>query len=190
MHKKTMILNSDYSLLNLCTWHKAISLVYIKEVAFELDFYADVKIRSGRKSFPVPAVIVLKKYVKHDHLRKKKFSRATVLKRDKYTCQYCGVQKPGSELTLDHLVPRSKFKNGENPTYYENVVCSCKPCNIKKADKNCSEANMFPRNKPYTPSYYDIVLSDVSYIPQEWIPYIPTKNRGQSWQENVQPPRQ
>jgi 5-methylcytosine-specific restriction endonuclease McrA len=173
MSYKTLILNSDYTILHVCSWEKAISLLYIKRVAVEVDFYKDTKVKSGKRSYPIPAVIALKKYVKHNFIRKKKFSRATVLKRDGYTCMYCGVKKSGGELTLDHIIPKSKFRNGENPTFYENVTTSCKPCNAKKADKSCAEAKMFPIQKPYTPKYYDIILADVRKIPNEWTPYLP-----------------
>ncbi len=173
---KVLILNSDYTILHVCTWEKAISLLYVKQVASEVDFYKDTKIRSGRRHYPIPAVIVLKKYVKHDYRRKKKFSRATVYKRDNFVCMYCGVKKNGADLTLDHVVPKCKFNNGDNPTYYENVVTSCKPCNAKKADKSCDKANMFPIHKPYAPKYFDIILSDVKNIPDEWLPYLPKRD--------------
>lgn len=173
MCKKTLILNADYTILHVCSWYKAISLLYIKEVAVEVDFYAGEKLRSGKRSYMVPAVIALKKYVKHDWKRKKKFSRATVYKRDNFSCVYCGVQKQSSELTLDHVIPKSKFKKGENATFYENVVTSCKPCNVKKADKSCDEANMWPNKKPYTPMYYDIILGDIKNLPSEWLTYLP-----------------
>lgn len=172
---KVLILNQDYTILHVCSWEKAISLVHIKQVATEVDFYKDYKIKTGRRSYNIPAVVALKKYVKHNFVRKKKFSRATVYKRDSYHCQYCGVKKMGSELTLDHIVPKSKFQDGENPTYYENVVTACKPCNAKKADKSCADANMFPMQKPYTPKYYDIILADVKNIPNEWKPYLPRR---------------
>jgi len=48
---------------------------------------------------------------------------------------------PGN-ATRDHVHPLSK--NGKNTLV--NVVCSCRNCNLNKADKTCQEANMFPRN--------------------------------------------
>jgi 5-methylcytosine-specific restriction endonuclease McrA len=173
---KTLILNADYTILQVCGIEKAISLLYVKEKATQVDFYQDTKIRGGKFSCPFPAVIALKKYVKHDWRRKKKFSRATVYKRDNYKCMYCLVSKPTSELTLDHVIPKKNFKSGENPTYYENVVTACKPCNARKADKSCDDARMWPAHKPYTPMYYDIILGEIKNVPKEWMPYMP--NRG------------
>lgn len=174
---KALILNADYTIINIAPIEKALALVHIKNVATELDFYKNRQLRSGRKTYTIPAVILLKKYVKHDFNRKKKFSRSTVLKRDKYTCQYCGLRKTASELTIDHLHPKCKFKSGDNPTYYENVVTACGPCNRRKADKTCAESNMYPLVKPVHPSYYEIILSDVGQIPIEWEPYLPKRLR-------------
>ena len=36
------------------------------------------------------------------------FSRRNVFKRDRFTCQYCGKQPGGDELTIDHVVPRAQ----------------------------------------------------------------------------------
>ena len=175
--QKTLVLNSDYTIIHVCDWKNAIPLVYIKEVAVEVDFYKNTKIRSGKRTYAIPAVIALKKYVKHNRAIGKKFSRATVLKRDGYMCMYCGVKKNGSELTLDHIIPRCKFNTKEEANFYENVVAACKPCNAKKADKSSVEAKMFPIQKPYSPKYYDIILSGVKNIPDEWKIYLP-KRRG------------
>ena len=170
---RTLILNSDFTILHVTSWDKAFCLV-LKGVAFNVDFYADRKVKDGRgRAYPVPAVIAIKKYVKHDYKRKKKFSRATVYKRDSYRCSYCLQSKPASELTLDHVIPKKNFKFGENPTYYENVVTACKPCNARKADKSCEEARMWPDKNPYTPMYYDIILGEIKNIPVEWAQYLP-----------------
>lgn len=171
--QKTLLLNADYTILHVCTWQKAIVLLYVKEVATEVDFYIDTKIKASKRSYPIPAVIALKKYVKHDWKRKKKFSRATVYKRDNFSCVYCGTRKPNSELTLDHIIPKKNFEKADNPTYYENVVTACKPCNAKKADKSCDDAKMWPAKKPYTPMYYDIILGEIKNVPVEWLPYMP-----------------
>ena len=76
----------------------------------------------------VPRVIVLMLF---DRLPKKevKFTRHNVFERDNNTCQYCGKVFDRSDLNLDHVHPRDKG----GLTTWENVVCSCIPCNTRKA---------------------------------------------------------
>ena len=59
------------------------------------------------------------------------FSRRNIYKRDRYTCQYCGVQPGSEELTIDHVLPRSR---GGTSTW-ENCVLACLECNKRKADR-------------------------------------------------------
>ncbi len=58
--------------------------------------------------------------------------------RDRYTCQYCHKSLPSGELTLDHVVPRSRA--GE--TTWENLVACCHPCNNRKGSRTPEEAGM------------------------------------------------
>jgi hypothetical protein len=53
-----------------------------------------------------------------------------VLRRDDYTCQYCGQRFEAGELTIDHLIPMAGVGLDE-PT---NYVTSCEPCNQRKRD--------------------------------------------------------
>lgn len=76
------------------------------------------------------------------------FSRSGILRRDSYTCAYCG--KYGN--TVDHVLP--KWQN--NPLSWNNGVCACQPCNNKKGGRSPKEAGMVMLYaKPYTPSFKD-----------------------------------
>jgi 5-methylcytosine-specific restriction endonuclease McrA len=65
-------------------------------------------------------------------------NRRNVLARDEHTCQYCGRRYPTHQLSLDHIMPRSR--GGE--TTWENVVCACLSCNIQKGGRTPHEARM------------------------------------------------
>jgi len=54
-----------------------------------------------------------------------------VLKRDKFTCQYCGRSAPEVELHIDHRLPVSR--GGTNDP--ENLCVACKACNLSKRAK-------------------------------------------------------
>ncbi len=66
------------------------------------------------------------------------FSRRNLFKRDHWTCQYCGLQPGGDELTIDHMVPRSQ---GGTSTW-ENCVLACVTCNKRKADRTPQQAGL------------------------------------------------
>ncbi|MEU8275697.1 HNH endonuclease signature motif containing protein [Microbispora bryophytorum] len=68
--------------------------------------------------------------------RTKRQLRAAVLRRDGWRCFYCWHRFRGlSEVTLDHLVPRSQG----GPWTAANLVVACAPCNEAKADRPPAE---------------------------------------------------
>jgi 5-methylcytosine-specific restriction endonuclease McrA len=103
-------------------------------------------IRSVNFEIQVPRVIRLLFY---DRLPKQtiRFNRRNIFARDTNRCQYCGKKFPTSELSLDHVIPRSR--GGE--TNWENVVCSCVKCNVRKGGRTPQEANMHLIKQPVKP---------------------------------------
>ena len=76
-----------------------------------------------------------------------KFNRRNLFARDGNRCQYCGKTFPTQELSLDHVMPRSR--NG--PTTWENIVCCCVACNVRKGGRTPDEANMKLVRQPVKP---------------------------------------
>jgi len=76
-----------------------------------------------------------------------RFNRRNVFARDGNQCQYCGRHFPTSELSLDHVVPRSR--GGE--TCWENIVCACVSCNVKKGGRTPQEAHLKLVRPPVKP---------------------------------------
>jgi 5-methylcytosine-specific restriction endonuclease McrA len=103
-------------------------------------------IRAVNFEIQVPRVIRLLCY---DRLPKQtiRFNRRNIFARDSNRCQYCGRRFPTSELSLDHVVPRSR--GGD--TSWENVVCSCVKCNVKKGGRTPHEAHMALIKQPVKP---------------------------------------
>lgn len=103
-------------------------------------------VRTVRLAIAVPKVIRLLGY---DRLPRQevKLNRRNIFARDQNACQYCGQRSPTSELTLDHLVPRSQ---GGNSTW-ENLVCACVNCNAKKGGRTPQQAHMTLVRKPHKP---------------------------------------
>jgi 5-methylcytosine-specific restriction endonuclease McrA len=103
-------------------------------------------IRSVNFEIQVPRVVRLLYY---DRLPKQtiRFNRRNIFARDSNRCQYCGKKFPTSELSLDHVVPRSR--GGD--TSWENVVCSCVKCNVRKGGRTPQEASMHLIKQPVKP---------------------------------------
>lgn len=103
-------------------------------------------IRSVNFEIQVPRVVRLLTY---DRMPKQtiRFNRRNIFARDGNRCQYCGKKFPMSELSLDHVHPRSQ--GGE--TTWENIACCCVKCNVKKGGRTPEEANMHLIKTPVKP---------------------------------------
>jgi 5-methylcytosine-specific restriction endonuclease McrA len=91
-----------------------------------------------------------------------------VLARDHYTCQYCQCQPGRGNLTIDHVLPRSR--GGE--TRWENLVTACAACNRRKGDRTPAEAKMPLRREPRRPRYLALTLLEEARAPEEWNKYM------------------
>jgi len=123
----------------------------------------ELLIRSPRLAILPPEVILLKTY-EGEGGRAVVFSRKNLFKRDRYTCQYCGIQPGPEELTVDHVVPRSR---GGTSTW-ENCVLACVECNKRKADRTPAQAGLKMRKTPRKPSWKALVQ-------------VPARDRRESW---------
>jgi 5-methylcytosine-specific restriction endonuclease McrA len=116
---------------------------------FRAKFFREVDddwVRTVSSEIQVPRVIRLLGY---DRLPKQtvKFNRRNIFARDNNQCQYCGKKFPTTELSLDHIVPRSQ--GGKSS--WENVVCACVRCNVRKGGRTPKEAHMTLTRKPEKP---------------------------------------
>ena len=96
------------------------------------------------------------------------FSRLNLYRRDKNTCQYCGVRPGTRELTIDHVMPRSR--GGE--LSWENCVLACVSCNKRKADKTPEEASMPLKKKPTKPRWSQIRKLPLQPIWSSWEKFV------------------
>jgi 5-methylcytosine-specific restriction endonuclease McrA len=98
-----------------------------------------------------------------------RFSRLNIYARDHDTCQYCGRELHRSELNLDHVVPRAQG----GKTTWENVVCSCIACNLRKGGRTPDQAGLKLLKKPVRPRWTPLtrgVAKRVTY--REWLPFL------------------
>lgn len=133
-------------------------------------------IRSVRKSVRIPEVIVLTRY-RGAQLRTPSFSRRNLMRRDRHQCQYCGI-KPGThELSIDHVMPRSR---GGRSTW-ENCVLACRRCNRKKRNRTPHQAGMLLLHEPRAPRWSPFVEVPRTHLRPSWERFVDAK----VWQNAV-----
>lgn len=171
----TLVLNADYQPLS--TW--PLSLIRAQDAI--TDFYKarvqvvetwkdafgkDRVFRSPSMVIPAPKVVVLNDYVcVHNE---PKFSRRSILLRDRYRCQYCGKQFPSEELTFDHLIPRSQG----GKTVWDNILMACSSCNEKKADRMPQfsapkGSGLRPLKEPKRPTNAELLKAGLEFLPNQ-----------------------
>jgi len=174
LDRPVLVLNRLWQAVNTCSARRAFTLLYAGHaqvvaqdesanfLTHDFESWRDFS-RNNPSEEPemvntislrvrIPQVIVLLLF---DRLPKKevKFTRHNVFERDKNTCQYCDRIFDRTELNLDHVLPRDK--GGQ--TTWENVVCSCIPCNTKKGNRLPHEAGMRLARKPRRPKWRPFV---------------------------------
>ena len=109
-------------------------------------------IQSVKRMFAIPPIVRLLSYGEF-RKRTPKFNRRNVFLRDNNTCQFCGRKHKTSDLSLDHVVPKSKGGRLE----WTNVVCACLKCNVKKGSSTLAQCGMKLIRKPVAPVHaFDI----------------------------------
>lgn len=157
-----LVLNADYRPLSylplsLWSWQEAVKAVFLGRVSVISEY--DETIRSPSFDMKLPSVIALREYVTQQ--RWPAFTRFNVFLRDGFSCQYCGINLPASELTFDHVVPRARG----GLTTWENVVTACAPCNLAKGHKPLSRSGMSLMRPTYRPTAHQLQETGRSFPP-------------------------
>ena len=146
-----IVLNAGYEFMGLVSWRKAMTLLFSGKV--EVLKESDKVVRTVSKSFRIPAVIRLLKFIRQIYRREVPFSRKNVLIRDSCVCQYCGDGFASNELTVDHIIP--KVQGGQNR--WNNVVACCRVCNVKKGGRTPRQAGMTLVRQPFKPTIMEFL---------------------------------
>jgi 5-methylcytosine-specific restriction endonuclease McrA len=176
-----LVLNRNYQPVHVTSVKRAFSLLYqgvakAIDEQYKLYEFADWAALSAtqdcittvNRTIRIPRVLVLSAY---EYLPKGRvrFSRLNIYARDQDTCQYCARTLPRSELNLDHVNPRSQG----GKTTWENVVCSCVPCNLKKGGRTPEQAGMKLLRKPFRPRWTPLFRGAIRRVTyREWLPFL------------------
>lgn len=138
MKRPVLVLNGSYEPLQFCSAKRAMKLL-IKEVAVTEQEH-DIIVHG---SWMLPSVIRLKHFRKVP-IKIQEVNRKNIFTRDRNKCQYCGHIFSVNNLTLDHVQPKSRGGKSD----WQNLVTACRKCNLTKADRTPTEANMPLLNIP------------------------------------------
>jgi len=141
-----IVLNATYEFLGLIPWKRAMVLLFSGKV--EVVKESERVVNTVSDSFRVPAIVRLLKFIRQIYRREVPFSRRNILVRDGYVCQYCGREFSSCDLTVDHIIPRARDGTNE----WNNVVASCRGCNMRKGDQTPREAGMRLLRRPFKPT--------------------------------------
>lgn len=151
--KKTLLLNSTYEVLSFISERKAFKLLF-KDKCEVIGEWDEI-INWGNTKIYHPSILRLKSHIRRNFARVA-FSRRTLMMRDNNSCQYCGEKLSPSQITIDHIVPKSHG----GTTCFTNCAICCRKCNIKKANRTPEQAGMILLKKPIVPIYscmYDMM---------------------------------
>jgi 5-methylcytosine-specific restriction endonuclease McrA len=170
LQAKVLVLNKLYMALRVISARRAFTMLCRgmaevinvedgKYIAYDFESWSEISelrrqveaedydwVRTVRFNLAVPKIIRLLGY---DRLPRQqvKLNRRNIYARDRNRCQYCGKHFPSSELSIDHVMPRSQG----GPHVWENVVCACTRCNAKKGGRTPEQAHMKLFRPPYRP---------------------------------------
>ena len=160
----TLLLNASYEPCRLITGKRALTLLTKGKATVELP--TNIQVYPG---IYLPSVIRLRVY-KHIPIRLQVVTRKNIYLRDGNTCQYCGRKLSGNELTLDHIIPKSR--GGRNS--WDNMVSCCQDCNRRKDDRTPEEAGMPLLHRPLPATVHTgrSILRSTGLAVQEWGRYL------------------
>lgn len=174
LDRHVLVLNRLWQAVNVCSARRAFTLLYQGHanvvwrdgannyLTHDFQSWHDFSqaepdaemVRSVRFDIRVPTVVVLLLF---DRLPNKevKLTRQNIYERDNHTCQYCARKLGREDLNLDHVMPRQRG----GATTWENVVCSCVPCNTRKGSRLPHEADMNLLREPRRPRWRPFIHS-------------------------------
>ena len=183
LSQRSLVLNKSWTAVATTTVRHALGLVFkgaakaVQPETFEthgFESWADLAVpleepcvKTVKLRIKVPEVIVLLRYTGMPR-RSVTFTRRNLFRRDKNTCQYCGAQPGMSELSIDHVLPRSR---GGRSTW-RNCVLACMRCNRRKANRTPADAGVRLRKKPIAPTWTPTLEVPIARLRQSWEKFV------------------
>lgn len=188
LSEQILVLSKSYRILGIIEVREAFKLIYAKKATIldcnhnclSLEEWESLNEEQGQfvrtvdKRYKIPDIIKLTQF---DRSIQKKItvSRDNIFFRDQYTCQYCNTFLTKDQITVDHIIPRSRQKEFKmTPSQinsWTNLISSCQTCNVRKGNRTPEEAGIVLLKKPTEPF---LVLKGFEHkkIKLAWKPYL------------------
>jgi len=189
----TLVLNRSWMVVNVTTVRRAVTLLYldlarvIQPETFDThDFASWASVAVGRDEphirgvsfrMRVPEIVVLVDFDERPALRVP-FSRRNLFLRDEHRCQYCGVRAASNDLSIDHVLPRSR---GGTSTW-TNCVLACHACNVRKGSRTPHEAGMRLLRRPRRPRWSPYLSLHLSRGRRSWDRFLQQQTHEVAWE--------
>jgi 5-methylcytosine-specific restriction endonuclease McrA len=166
MTADVLILNRNFYALQVTSWQRALSLIYLGRAAVvdeeyrtydfkdwvalsqEIEEHPAGFVTSPTLKIAIPEVVVLKFFGSIPR-REVPFTRRNLYQHYGNRCCYCGRTLPSDALNLEHIIPRSRGGRSD----WANVVTACIPCNLHKGNRLPTEAGMKLLVQPSKPHW-------------------------------------
>ena len=191
LDRSVLMLNAHYMALRVVSARRAFTLLYKRDperrpvaevvhvengryISYDFEDWAELSafrreigmngtdwVQAVRYELAVPRIIRVLTFTKLPK-RQVKFNRRNIFARDSQICQYCGKRFSSAELSLDHVIPRSRG----GMTTWDNIVSACRNCNVRKGGRTPTEANLRLIRPPAKPRRNPVVfvkLADQRY---------------------------
>jgi 5-methylcytosine-specific restriction endonuclease McrA len=175
LSQSVLVLNAGMIPIEICTVRKAVLDIFRNAAVAVQE--SERRLRSPSLSLRVPRIIARVSYNKIPR-RDIALSKWNIMHRDGYTCAYCRKLFPSGELTIDHVIPRSRWKklNGERPAFefnsWQNVTTACRKCNSQKGSHLLSEIGWKLNTTPARPKWLpQLVISRKRAETMGWLEY-------------------
>ncbi len=183
LSQPTLVLNKAWFAIATTPVRSALSLLYtgaaqaIRPDTYEVypfESWADLAVpldepcvRTVKLRIKVPEVIVLTRYEGVPQMSMP-FTRRNLFKRDMQTCQYCGARPGTHELTIDHVVPRSRG----GVSSWDNCVLACVACNRRKGNRSPAAAGLCLAKQPVVPRWTQVLEISLGKVRQSWEKFV------------------
>lgn len=182
LQRPTLVLNRSWQPVNVATVARALVMVWSETARvvdpadyqlYDWNDWSSLDPKDGQsyvqtvsQRIRVPEVVTLTGFNRVPSTTVA-FSRRNIFKRDRMSCQYCGRRLRSDDLTIDHVVPRSRG----GISSWENCVLACVRCNHSKADRTPERAGLRLLNVPKQPHWNPIYSQHSSHY-ESWSKFI------------------
>jgi 5-methylcytosine-specific restriction endonuclease McrA len=164
MYEPVLVLNANFEPINVCNTKRAIGLILAGKAMLIQNGRGEI--RTVKTIYPRPSIIRLERMIRRPRPQVK-LTKREILRRDEYTCQYCGNRS--NNLTIDHIIPR--HMGGEYS--WENLITACSTCNHRKGGRTLEQAQMrmmaHPAEPPGSAKY---IFARHLRENQDWEPFV------------------